>query len=194
MGRDADTEKARVIGTVREYLARAAENPSLPLSYDGIQQHTGVSRGHFAKTDDPDYASLVTSILDSRERRSRAAVGDSSASHTGSSTPSSNGAGGGLIVDAALTDEDLEKRVRFQTKEIDRIMRTWLGHHASLGAPGDANLALSDLDAAMGTLRKEAAVLRGLLAELNRRADTALGADRSAAPPAQGSLLGEIAT
>ena len=163
-GRNAQKEQARIKATVRAYLARAAVDRSLSLTYEGIQAETGVSRTHFAK---PDYVDIAAEILEANTARiatpSRVEALAAGAPASASVAPEPESL-------ADLTDHDLAVRIRFYSSEADRLMRTWLGHHKSFDAHR-APLLLHDLDSVVGQLFRQADELRPLIAERQRRAD-----------------------
>lgn len=160
-GRDAHTEKARIIATVLTYLAQAEADPTKSLTYDAIAAGTGVSRRHLSNTEDVDYADLVAKIIKLRRRRAGL---DDEGERPSASSP---------FADAAMSDTALAARTEERVAELARLMREWLSRHGRVPSAADAPLAVYDLDMMLGRLYREATDLRPLVREQTRRLDVA---------------------
>lgn len=171
MGRDAERERARIVRKISEYLDRAEADSGLGLSYDSIQQATGVSRGHLSRrTDEPEIAALVTRI--GKIKTSRVPAADTNA--TTVAEPVSNATKSLAVLPAqmaqhaALSDEGLARLIQRELRELARLQEQWVTRHARDNAH-DAPLALYDADALMPRLRAAIERVRPLVSEWNRR-------------------------
>ncbi len=166
MGRNPERERERVLQKVRAYLARATTDRSLELTYDAIAAGAGVSRSHFAKTQEPDILELVSEIQALRAARTGASAdAPPMASPSGATRPGS--ATDGV---ADLSDPALAADIRHTVQELARHTQVWLGHHRALASIDDAPLALYDLDRMLGSLYRDRERLAALISERDRRA------------------------
>jgi len=167
MGRNADKERARIVAAINAYLDRADRDASLGLSYDSIQDATGVSRGHLSRrTDEPEIAALVRRIAAIKEARNPAAAAGGEATTPVPARPLDRHAGPGASV--ALTDEGLARLIQRELREVGRLQEQWVSRHASVSAH-DAPLALHDADELLPRLRQAVERVRPLVTEWNRR-------------------------
>lgn len=171
-GRDPSKEKARILAVVGSYLSQAEHDPTQPLTYDGIATITGVSRTHFAKVDDPDYAALVERIL--RLRRTRDGRSPHADIPAPVAAPSTQPTMDELRARAsappipaslvALPNAELDARIVAEIKNARIVMERWLGLSSKSHGATDAALLACDLEQAIAALRTIHARMKPLAA------------------------------
>lgn len=165
MGRNAGVELQRIVAAIGAYVDRAADDPTLSVSYAAIEQATGVSRGHLSRRNEPEIIALVGRIAAikqarrSRDAQARPVAVDVAPAEISNTTHSA--------LDA-LSVEALATIVRRDLQEVARIQQQWVARHAR-SVVQEAPLALYDLDDALRRLRAAGERLRPAVAEWTRR-------------------------
>lgn len=168
MGRNAAKELARIVATISTYVDKAALDAALPLTHEGIERATGVSRGHLSRRQEPELLALVGRIATLKQQRLSPA-GDTAESVAVPVAPDTFRApvvAAGAL--GAMADAALEVMVRRDLREITRLQEQWVARHAR-GEPEDAPLALHDADELLRRLRAAVDRLRPTVAERTRR-------------------------
>lgn len=169
MGRNAAKELSRIVGTISAYVDRAATDATLPITYEGIERATGVSRGHLSRRTEPAFVALVERITALKQQR----LGSTGTPAAGVAVPlaSETPLAAPIVLAGALgamTDDAIGVMVSRDLRELSRIQEQWVARHAR-GDIEDAPLALHDADELLRRLRGILDRLRPIVGERLRR-------------------------